>query len=271
MEEAAVEVIHDGRLFPLLLHLNIAESVVAETRMPLLHAFPLQHIGERIPILRKGVGAALGDQAVRIQQFARDHGDPRPAPPSEGDLRPAGEILPQVVDGNPRDRMCHRDGIIPLEGFDRRNVLRHKFSARPRNDGRGGPAFAMKSGLVPSRLLEPCVVIFATVDGAEHDGPGRCFPPAIADDCLLAPVRETKAQLHRQLGLTEAPGELGIAALGLGNVVHAIAQQDADCVGPGPQQSRHLVSMGGSGGGIAYNREELVDDSGARADAFAGA
>src|ERR1700722_632026 len=98
------------------LNLHIAESVIAEPRMPRLSSTAAQ--GIRIPL--RTAGASLPRKAILVEQFARDqlyHGS---ALATDRDLRPAGKVLSQVVDRDPRLGICQLDGQVHMRLADRR-------------------------------------------------------------------------------------------------------------------------------------------------------
>src|SRR5277367_6653406 len=93
-------------------------------------------------------------------------------------------------------------------------------------------------GPVPAGWHEPRVKILAAVNGRKGDWPGSDPPMVVGADDVHGPVRVFEPDLGD--GLEGTKGALKFSEPSAMNVIHAIAEQQADRVGAGVEEWRQI-------------------------------
>ncbi len=184
-------------------HLDVAEAVVGESGLPGLLAAALEGVGERDLITRAGVGAVLRDQAILVQQLAGKQLDLAAGGSAHHDFRPAGEVFTEVVDENPRARLGDRQRCQGSRHDDGGCVLSPERSSRSADLQSCGPVVTAvaRRGLIPTSGLQARIEILSAISLGENDGSRSRPPRRIADEQLLAAVREAQSELQNELWL----------------------------------------------------------------------
>ena len=212
--------------------LKIAESIVAEQGMPGFVAVAFKRIdevGKRHSLAWWTSPTALIDESFRVEDFGGRDLDRGTGRPAKHDLRPAGEVLAQIVDEDAWGRLGDALWLECLDHADRRGRLGHKASAGAVNGCGGVPVALVEAGLVPAGLFEAGVVVLAAEDAREHDWAQGRVPRGVGGEAGRCTVDEVELQLENDFGRPKGAGELEEPDSCL--VVHPVAEHDAQAVG----------------------------------------
>ncbi len=210
------------------LHLQITAAAVRELGHPRLG--PLA--GERVGPIAAAAARRVVDFPRRLDQFRGRDLDRQPRRSANRDPRHDRGVLAEIVDPHARLHLLYVDWSEDLKSPDRRRGKGNAFqlTAGPFDDYRRRPLW-----------LPAGIVVFAAEHTGKGDRPRTYLPAIVGANDLRRAVGMFEVQLRDRLQGAERAGELGVASAR--DIVHAVAQQQADRIGVFVQECRHVVGV----------------------------
>ena len=195
--------------------------------MPFLHAVSLERVAEINFRFTDSHRSLLIESAVCIQQFARLDPDSGASFPAHLQPRPAGKVLPEIINVFPGFTPRNFHSLEPLHHFQRSRRLSAKFSARTAIDRCAvvtclSPRGIVKAKLAPAGLIAPRIKILAAVNAGKSYRTFFHPPQMIGADHRNGAVRVFDPQHDPHFGCAEGGCVFGIAPAG--NTVEPVGE-----------------------------------------------
>ncbi len=134
-----------------------------------------QRVGVEIGVVRASVGALLSDLSRRREKLACQELDAGSTRADDGDLRPAGEVLAEVVDGKIRFWVSDLDWLEGLEGLNRRSGVMDEYAAGACNRYGPRPSRVVEMGHVSPGRFKPGIEVLTAIGVRKSDWAGDVF------------------------------------------------------------------------------------------------